>query len=251
MRAHRDVTKLTRVARASHSAIIAPRARDAGRTESASNDFRHFCERFRHASTSTEGTARRSLTTPGSVIRRVVTAFGPDREGIVSEVAQVVLRHGGSVEESRMARLRGDFTMTMLVAFAGRDGERVNVIAFENALDAIENITSSVRASTETVDESGSAAGVSHRRVLLRGTDFPGITHAFARALFDRGMNIESMSTDTAIAPFGNERLFLVDALVRLPANADAALDEGLRALERDMGLDVEILEHDPVGKMR
>jgi len=61
------------------------------------------------------------------------------------------------------------------------------------------------------------------------------------------------MQTDTALAPFGNERLFLVDALVKLPMGTSslAAFDAAMRALERDMGLDVEILPHDPIGKIK
>lgn len=147
-----------------------------------------------------------------------------------------------------MARLRGDFTITMLVSFV-RDQSDVD--AFKSDLARIEGLTTSVRASSE---DDGAAKTVStHRRVLLRGNDFPGITHAFTRVLFDRDVNIESMTTDTAPAPFGTERLFLVDALVRLSAGAASidALGASLRALERDMGLDVEILEHEPAKQLR
>lgn len=153
-----------------------------------------------------------------------------------------------------MARLRGDFTITMLVSFV-RDQSDVD--AFKSDLARIEGLTTSVRASSEDEESfrrDGAAKTVStHRRVLLRGNDFPGITHAFTRVLFDRDVNIESMTTDTAPAPFGTERLFLVDALVRLSAGAASidALGASLRALERDMGLDVEILEHEPAKQLR
>jgi glycine cleavage system regulatory protein len=187
----------------------------------------------------------------GAVSRYVITSFGRDRKGIVNEVTAAVLAARGNVEESRMARLRGDFTITMLVSFV-RDQSDVD--AFKSDLARIEGLTTSVRASSEDEDRDGAAKTVStHRRVLLRGNDFPGITHAFTRVLFDRDVNIESMTTDTAPAPFGTERLFLVDALVRLSAGAASidALGASLRALERDMGLDVEILEHEPAKQLR
>lgn len=201
----------------------------------------------------------RSLSTPprprapGSVTRRVVTAHGPDRAGIVQQVTAVVLSHRGNVEESRMARLRGDFTVSMLVSFADAGAEAVNIAAFADALGKIENLTTSVRASSEANEGDDARTSREYRRVLVRGSDFPGITHAFARALFERGVNIESMQTDTALAPFGNERLFLVDALVKLPVGKSslAAFDAAMRALERDVGLDVEILPHDPIGKIK
>lgn len=194
--------------------------------------------------------ARARKPAHGAVSRYVITSFGRDRKGIVNEVTAAVLAARGNVEESRMARLRGDFTITMLVSFV-RDQSDVD--AFKIDLARIEGLTTSVRASSED-DRDGAAKTVStHRRVLLRGNDFPGITHAFTRVLFDRDVNIESMTTDTAPAPFGTERLFLVDALVRLSAGAASidALGASLRALERDMGLDVEILEHEPAKQLR
>jgi glycine cleavage system transcriptional repressor len=195
--------------------------------------------------------ARARKPAHGAVSRYVITSFGRDRKGIVNEVTAAVSRARGNVEESRMARLRGDFTITMLVSFV-RDQSDVD--AFKSDLARIEGLTTSVRASSEDEDRDGAAKTVStHRRVLLRGNDFPGITHAFTRVLFDRDVNIESMTTDTAPAPFGTERLFLVDALVRLSAGAASidALGASLRALERDMGLDVEILEHEPAKQLR
>ena len=192
--------------------------------------------------------ARARKPAHGAVSRYVITSFGRDRKGIVNEVTAAVLAARGNVEESRMARLRGDFTITMLVSFV-RDQSDVD--AFKSDLARIEGLTTSVRASSE--DEGAAKTVSTHRRVLLRGNDFPGITHAFTRVLFDRDVNIESMTTDTAPAPFGTERLFLVDALVRLSAGAASidALGASLRALERDMGLDVEILEHEPAKQLR
>ena len=191
--------------------------------------------------------ARARKPAHGAVSRYVITSFGRDRKGIVNEVTAALLAARGNVEESRMARLRGDFTITMLVSFV-RDQSDVD--AFKSDLARIEGLTTSVRASSE--DEAAKTVST-HRRVLLRGNDFPGITHAFTRVLFDRDVNIESMTTDTAPAPFGTERLFLVDALVRLSAGAASidALGASLRALERDMGLDVEILEHEPAKQLR
>ena len=196
--------------------------------------------------------ARARKPAHGAVSRYVITSFGRDRKGIVNEVTAAVLAARGNVEESRMARLRGDFTITMLVSFV-RDQSDVD--AFKSDLARIEGLTTSVRASSEDEDGDENAAKTvsTHRRVLLRGNDFPGITHALTRVLFDRDVNIESMTTDTAPAPFGTERLFLVDALVRLSAGAASidALGASLRALERDMGLDVEILEHEPAKQLR
>lgn len=47
----------------------------------------------------------------------VVTASGPDRPGIVARLSKRVLDCGGNVEESRMARLAGEFSILMLITF--------------------------------------------------------------------------------------------------------------------------------------
>ena len=45
----------------------------------------------------------------------MVTASGSDRPGIVSRVSKRVLECGGNLEESRMARLAGEFSILLLV----------------------------------------------------------------------------------------------------------------------------------------
>jgi len=43
----------------------------------------------------------------------ILTATGPDRVGIVSDIAKIVLDHDGDIAESRMVRMGGDFTAMM------------------------------------------------------------------------------------------------------------------------------------------
>lgn len=52
-----------------------------------------------------------------AVQQLVVTASGPDRPGIVARLSKRVLDCGGNVEESRMARLAGEFSILMLITF--------------------------------------------------------------------------------------------------------------------------------------
>ena len=49
----------------------------------------------------------------------VLTAIGADRPGLVEEVSEFVFKHGGNIEDSRMANLRGQFTMMLLVNAPG------------------------------------------------------------------------------------------------------------------------------------
>lgn len=70
-------------------------------------------------STTTRGWHGRSPLTKSDKV--IIYAFGPDRPGLVSALAKAVLDAGGNVEESRMARLGGDFNMMMSVSFASAE----------------------------------------------------------------------------------------------------------------------------------
>jgi len=204
------------------------------------------------SSASTRSTSTRAP--PGAVARYVITSFGPDRPGIVSAITRQVVNARGNVEESRMARLHGDFTISMLVSFAKDGATAENVDKFTKALAAIEGLTTSVRESSEikkSADRASDRERSSYQKILLRGTDFPGLTNTFAEFLASKNINIESMSTDTQPASFGNEKLFIIEALVKLTSDCEVkntkALAAALSALERNLGVDIEVLDHEPI----
>ena len=43
----------------------------------------------------------------------VVTTVGPDRRGMVEKITDVMVNHQANIEESRMARLGGEFAVIM------------------------------------------------------------------------------------------------------------------------------------------
>lgn len=46
----------------------------------------------------------------------VLTAVGPDRPGLVSEIASAIHRAGANLEDSRMAILGGEFALLLMVS---------------------------------------------------------------------------------------------------------------------------------------
>ena len=47
--------------------------------------------------------------------RTVLTAIGEDRPGLVEEVSEFVFARGGSIENSRMANMQGQFAIVMVI----------------------------------------------------------------------------------------------------------------------------------------
>src|SRR6185437_14174651 len=74
---------------------------------------------------------------PSMTPRVVLTAIGDDRPGLVEEVSGFVLERGGSIEESRMLNLHGQFAIAVLLA-----GSRDALAAIEQEQGELEQTTS-------------------------------------------------------------------------------------------------------------
>src|SRR3954452_3948784 len=142
----------------------------------------------------------------------VLTLTGPDRVGIVDRVTGLLLGHGGNVETSRMARLGGEFAILMLVSmpegrFAG----------LEKGLEglAAEGYKLTTTPAARTYSEAHT--GWLPYRIEVHGADHEGIIHEVAHYLSQRGINIESMDSETTPAPLSGAPLFAMTAHVAVP----------------------------------
>jgi glycine cleavage system regulatory protein len=175
----------------------------------------------------------------------VVTLIGPDRPGLVEQVAAVVASHGGNWLESRMAHLAGKFAGILRVEIAHDKAE-----ALLAALTALEERglkvvgEPSVAASPASID---AAIEVSLGRTLdleLVGLDRPGIVREISQLLAGSGANVEELSTDRTSAPMSGEMLFVAKARVRLPNDSDLAnLRAALERLANDLMVEIRLVE--------
>jgi glycine cleavage system transcriptional repressor len=68
--------------------------------------------------------------------RTVLTAIGEDRPGLVEEVSEFVFARGGSIEDSRMANMHGQFAIAMLIS-----GSQESIDRITSDLDALNRET--------------------------------------------------------------------------------------------------------------
>ena len=115
----------------------------------------------------------------------VLTVIGADRPGLVSAVSAPVERHGGSWQQSQMARLAGQFARIVLVSVP-----EAAVEALEADLAALagDGLRVDVRR-TDAPAESSPTSVALH----LLGTDRPGIVAVYSRELGDAQINIAGM----------------------------------------------------------
>ena len=177
--------------------------------------------------------------------KHIITAYGPDRPGLVSSLAKAVFDAKGNVENTRMARLGNDCNVMMLVSFANANAEDHR--AFAQAADEIPGLTVKVRPTRAICRSDADAVDTSRwRRVFLHGTDFPGLAYQMTSFLASNGINIEMMNTDTQPSPFGDDELFTIDAVIEI--QPDVSLREFKRSMDRlkkKLGVDIVISDHE------
>lgn len=143
----------------------------------------------------------------------VLTLTGHDRVGIVKEVTNVLVKHGGNVETSRMARLGGEFAMLALIELEEKD-----LPAFEADLEKLRNEGFQFTL-LQTEDDTKKYAGWLPYQLEVLGADHEGIIYEIAHHLAQQGINFEDVETTTAPAPMSGTPLFKMQATVLVPPN--------------------------------
>lgn len=167
----------------------------------------------------------------------LVTVTGRDRPGIVEQVTEVLVRHGANLEESRMARLGGEFAGIMKVAVPQKRSVRLTADLKGLKKKGIEVITRPLRGASHR-----NRAGCLPHQIEVKGADHEGIVHGVAASLAELEANIEELSTDVVPAPVTGTPLFNMRAVVGVPASVGTArLRERLDRLASLQGVDISV----------
>ncbi len=167
----------------------------------------------------------------------VLTLTGPDRIGIVDRMTGLLLDRGGNVETSRMARLGGEFAILMLVSMpedrlAGLDADLEGLAA------------QGYKVTTTPTERTYAEAHPGWRsyRIEVRGADHEGIIHEVAHYLSGRGINIETVDSETTAAPISGSPLFAMTAQVVVPPSlAGSGWEAGLEEIGDRLNLEIRV----------
>ncbi|MEV4411585.1 ACT domain-containing protein [Catellatospora sp. NPDC049609] len=158
-----------------------------------------------------------------------VTVIGPDRTGIVADVAEALARLGANLTDSTMTRLRGHFAMTLICSATAGAAE---VEAALRPLSADGQLLVTVR--DVGPDESPHNAGLPYL-LSVHGADRLGIVAAVTRVVAEMGGNITDLST-RLVGP-----LYLLVAEVDLPEGVPAELTKRLADVAGELGVEVNL----------
>lgn len=142
----------------------------------------------------------------------VLTAVGPDRPGLVSEISSLVLSAGANLEDSRMAILGGEFALLVLVS--GDEQAMQQVASRGEALGA----KLGLRLLTKPTTSRQTARDFLPFEIRVTGVDRPGIVQRVTGVLAGRGVNVASLESRLDFAPESGTPLFILEANLQIPS---------------------------------
>lgn len=167
----------------------------------------------------------------------VVTMTCPDRPGIVEAITEHVLHHSANWEDSRMARLGGDFAGIILLSIDETHAEKL-----KQALLALSDDETTV--TVKTTEEMPSTPSPEEQLFHLRltGADHEGIVHTVSAYLANQGINVESMESHVVPAPMSASPLFHMTATIKVPRGVNLEqLRRNLDDIGDEEGVDIHV----------
>jgi glycine cleavage system regulatory protein len=154
----------------------------------------------------------------------VLTFIGHDKPGLVNAISETIAAGGGNWQESRLARLSGEFAGIVLI-----NAPNPNIPALTAALKALE--ATGLRITVEPTTPLTPEPEPPPLTLNLVGHDRPGLVRDVTQALIAVGANIEEFSSFIESAPFTGETMFRATARLHLPANTTT--EDVRKTLER------------------
>ena len=144
----------------------------------------------------------------------VFSTMGQDRPGLVKEIAEFFTARGINVERSRGCVLGNEFGMIILTSVKTED-----IDGFIGELD-------SLRKKTGLDINMHKTKAPSHREVqpsipyklIATSLDRPGIVHQICKVLYEKGINIDDISTNVDNNPVSGASIFEMTCYFSLPA---------------------------------
>jgi glycine cleavage system regulatory protein len=170
-------------------------------------------------------------------VQLMVTITCPDRPGIVERVTEVLVGFSANWEESRLARLGGDFAGIVKISVPQEQAD-----ALATALRQLADGSMSVLVKTTQPEAADDWAGYALYELRLVGADHEGIVHGVARYLAGQGINVEELQTETVPAPITAAPLFQMQARIKVPPRLPLAeLQANLERIGDELGVDIAV----------
>jgi len=164
----------------------------------------------------------------------IMTLMGPDRPGIVADVAALVSKHDGNWLESRLLHLGGQFAGALRIEI---EPEQEALLRTELEMLRQSNLSISLA-------EGASVDGDADRRkslMTLSGQDQKGIVRRVFEIFQNHKVNVEELKTGIRGAPWSGHMLFEAAANLSVPKSLDVeALQAELETISNDLLVEID-----------
>jgi len=141
-------------------------------------------------------------------LKLIISANGPDRKGIVSEISSIISKHNANIETSKMIRLEKEFAMLILIEIQKDKKQTLN--------DELSLITDlSVNLIETKTNQNILYENKFH--LYINGADNEGIVYTFTNYLQNQKINIKDLETEIKNAPVTGYPLFFLSATILIP----------------------------------
>lgn len=167
----------------------------------------------------------------------VITAVGPDRAGLVSELSALIHAAGANLEDSRMAVLGGEFALLLLVS--GANASLAQVEGRVREAEAGLGLTLLFKRTTGP----RTLRNVLPYTIRVSGFDRPGIVQTVTGILARRSVNVSALESRVVNAPESGTPLFVLEASLEVPSEvalSDLRRELGQRCDEENLDLTLE-----------
>jgi len=164
----------------------------------------------------------------------ILTAFGADQPGLVSNLSGLIQENGGNIEESRMLKMGNQFVMNVLISLSNTESQKLKMTIKSDKTMQIQMYP------TEKVDSDQIA---NSKKFKLSGADNEGIVHSLTKKLAMNNINIIKLETFIDLAPISATPLFNLNATIELPKNMnESKLLEILDSHSAKLGVNIELI---------
>lgn len=163
----------------------------------------------------------------------IISANGPDKKGIVSEMSSIIGKHNANIETSKMIRLEKEFAMLILI-----DIQHEKIKMLTEALNQIDDLSVSL-IKTKT---NQNILYENKFHLYINGADNEGIVYAFSKFLSKININIDEVNTKIKNAPMSATPLFMMDLVIGSKSKINKnGLNEKLNSIAEKLGVEVTI----------
>ena len=165
----------------------------------------------------------------------IISANGPDRKGIVSEISSIINMNNANIETSKMIGLETEFALLILI-----DIDNDKIESLRENLNQIESL--SFNFINTTSDKNYQFEN--KYQLYINGADNEGIVHAFSKYLSDIDINIDEVNTKIENAPMSATPLFMMDIIISVKIKINIPeVTQRLNIIATNLGVDVAIKE--------